>query len=191
MDLQENEWVENIRQQVQRLSKLVSNLVTLSRLDEEQPLPEQSDFVLSDVIWDVAEPIASLAAAKGKKFSQSVEDGLKMHGDPVSIGQLITLLLDNALKYSSEDGEIRLSAFRQHRELVIEVYNTCHLTDPKNVNRLFDRFYRPDESRSAVTGGNGIGLSIAKAIAEAHKGSISASTTDGSDITFTIKFKSL
>lgn len=191
MDLQENEWVENIRQQVQRLSKLVSNLVTLSRLDEEQPLPEQSDFVLSDVIWDVAEPIASLAAAKGKKFSQSVEDGLKMHGDPVSIGQLITLLLDNALKYSSEGGEIRLSALRQHRELVIEVYNTCHLTDPKNVNRLFDRFYRPDESRSAVTGGNGIGLSIAKAIAEAHKGSISASTTDGSDITFTIKFKSL
>lgn len=191
LDNEGNEWVENIQKQSQRLGKLVSNLVTLSRLDEEQPLPEQADFELSDVIWEIAEQMDSLAAAKERHFTKSIEDGLYMHGDSASVGQLVSVLLDNALKYSSEGGEIRLSAYKQHKDIVIEVYNTCHLSEPQNIDRLFDRFYRPDESRSSATGGNGIGLSIAKAIAEANRGSISASTSNGEDICFRVKFPAL
>ena len=186
-----NEWVETIQQQVQRLSKLVGSLVALSRLDEEQPLPEQADFSLSDVIWEIAEPVNSLAAAKGLRFSQQIEDGLTVHGDRNSMGQLVSILLENALKYTSPGGEIRLTAARAHRDIIMEVYNTCHLEDTAHLDRLFDRFYRPDESRSSGTGGNGIGLSIARAIAEAHRGSITARSESGEDITFRVKLRAV
>ena len=191
MDDEHNEWVQNIQLQVQRLAKLVNALVTLSRLDEEQPLPEQTDFVLSDVIWEIAEPMRSLAEAKGKTFTQSIEDGMRMHGDSASIGQLVSILLDNALKYSSPGGEIRLAAFKRHRENIIEVSNPCALMDTEHIDRLFDRFYRPDESRTASTGGTGIGLSIARAITEAHGGTIEAEIADGTSITFRVKLRAI
>ena len=85
--------------------------------------------MLSDVIWEIAEPMRSLAEAKGKTFTQSIEDSMRMHGDSASIGQLVSILLDNALKYSSPGGEIRLAAFKRHRENIIEVSNPCALMD--------------------------------------------------------------
>lgn len=184
-----NEWIGTIQSQVQRLSKLVSSLVTLSRLDEEQPRLEHSDFSLSDVVWEIAEPMASVAASKRLHFEQSIADGMTMRGDRDSIAQLVSILLDNAAKYCAPEGEIRLRAYKQHRDNVIEVYNTCTLSDPEHIERLFDRFYRPDKSRTSSTGGNGIGLSIAKAIAEAHKGTITALTNNGADISFVVKLK--
>lgn len=191
LELEGNEWVETIQSQTQRLSKLVNSMVTLSRLDEEQPLPEQTDFSLSDVIWEISEPASAVAAAKGLHFEQSIADGMTMHGDEASMGQLVSILLDNAVKYCTPGGEIHLSAYKQHRENIIEVYNTCTLSDPEHIERLFDRFYRPDESRTAATGGNGIGLSIAQAIAEAHKGEITAETHNGEDITFRVRVKTV
>lgn len=191
MDDEHNEWVQSIQLQVQRLSRLVNALVTLSRLDEEQPLPEQADFVLSDVIWEIADPMRSLAEAKGKTFTQSIEDGMCMHGDSAGIGQLVSILLDNALKYSTPGGEIRLTAYKRHRENVIEVTNPCALADTRHLDRLFDRFYRPDESRASNTGGTGIGLSIARAIVEAHRGTIEAESADGTEITFRVKLRAI
>ena len=169
MEQEGNEWVETIQQQVQRLSKLVGSLVALSRLDEAA-LPEQADFSLSDVIWGNSGACELTARQRGLRFSQQIEDGLTVHGDRNSMGQLVSILLENALKYTSPGGEIRLTAARAHRDIIMEVYNTCHLEDTAHLDRLFDRFYRPDESRSSGTGGNGIGLSIARAIAEAHRG---------------------
>ena len=186
-----NEWVENIQSQVQRLSKLVNGLVALSRLDEETPLPEQEDFVLSDIIWEISEPMSALAAAKGLKFTQEIEDGMEMHGDRASIGQLVSILLENALKYTSQDGEITLHAYKKHRELILEIKNTCHIADTANINRLFERFYRPDESRTSSTGGTGIGLSIAKAIVEAHKGTITVESPNGESICFTAHLRAI
>ena len=98
---------------------------------------------------------------------------------------MVSILLDNAIKYSDEGGRIHLEVSRQKRPQ-IRVYNTCTLSDPKEINRLFDRFYRPDESRSKKTGGTGLGLSIAKATVEAHGGKISVSSNGGRDITFTV-----
>lgn len=191
MEDEGNEWIVAIQAQVQRLSKLVNSMVALSRLDEERPLPEQADFSLSDVIWEVYESTRPVAQAKGKAITQSIADGLKVHGDEASIGQLVSILLDNAVKYSTAGEEIRLTAYRAHKENVIEVYNKCALPDPEHIDRLFDRFYRPDTARASSTGGNGIGLSIAKAIAEAHKGTIEAESNNGNDITFRVKLKAV
>ncbi len=186
MELADNEWVQNIHTQTNRLSRLITDLVTLSRLDEERPFPAMSDFSLSDAVWEVAEPMEALAKAKGKTYSQDIQDGLTLHGDREAISQLVSILLDNALKYSDDGGIIRLDVRKRQRKIEISVFNTCQLEDYKHTERLFDRFYRPDESRSKETGGTGIGLAVAKATAEAHGGRIRAESPDGKSVTFTV-----
>ena len=174
LDLGDDEWVRNIQTQSARLSKLVAGLVTLSRLDEEDPLPEKARFSLSDALWEAADPFASLIKAGGKSYSQRIEDGLTVTGDRAAVQQVVSILLDNAVKYSPEGGEIGLRAFRSGRRAVIEVYNTCEGLDETDLERLFDRFYRADKSRSGAVKGSGIGLSIAKAAVETHGGRIRA-----------------
>ena len=97
-----------------------------------------------------------------------------MYGDRNSIQQMISILLDNAVKYSDTAGEIRLNIYQKRRKVCIEVLNTCDLPDIVDLDRLFERFYRVDESRSTSTGGTGIGLAMAQAIAETHSGKIKA-----------------
>lgn len=184
MEYEGDEWIANIQKQTVRLTKLVGNLVTLSRLDEEAPLPEKTAFSLSDAAWEIAEPFAALAKAEGKNYVQRIQDNLQLEGDKNAVQQLLSILLDNAVKYSDAGGEIRLDIYRRHNKLCLEVYNTCERMETKNLNRLFDRFYRPDESRSTHTGGFGIGLSIARAVAEAHGGKITVSSPDGASIRF-------
>lgn len=179
----ENEWVDNIQKQAARMSKLVANLVTLSKLDEGAQSPDMCDFSLSDAAWEVSEPFELRAVAQGRKYSRSIEDSITVHGDMAAVQQMISILLDNAFKYSDEGGEIRLSVRKQHKGSVIEVYNTCAEGSLGDISRFFDRFYRADKARSA-DGGTGIGLSIARAVAEAHGGSISAESADGKSIVF-------
>lgn len=172
-DLPDNEWVAAIQAQCGRMTRLVANLVTLSRLDEEQPMPQRADFSLSDAVWEIAEPARSLAQAKGKRYEQTIEDGLVCHGDREAIQQMASILLDNAIRYSDPGGTVRLTVGRVRGKLQIQTFNTCDLTGV-DVARLFDRFYRPDASRSAHTGGTGIGLAIARATAQAHGGDVTA-----------------
>ena len=185
MENGDNEWVDNIQKQTVRMSKLVKNLVTLSRLDEGVPLPDMTEFSLSDAAWEAAEPFTMRAKAQGKSFSQSISPGLAMKGDMAAVPQLISILLDNAFKYSDENGEIRLSLYPQHKNNIIEVYNTCPPDSLGDIDRFFDRFYRADSSRK-YDGGTGIGLAIAKATAQALGGSINAETADGRSIVFKV-----
>lgn len=184
-DLPDNEWVTSIQTECVRLTKLTNNLVTLSRLDEEQPFPERADFSLSEAVWEIAEPMQSLAKAKGKRYEQNIGNGLICHGDRAAIQQMVSILLDNALKYTPPGGAIRLSAGKVKGKNQVQVFNTCDVQGVE-VKRLFDRFYRPDASRAAHTGGTGIGLSIAKATAQAHGGDITAQARDGG-LLFTVR----
>lgn len=181
-----DEWTRNIHRQTEKMSRMVADLVTLSRLDEENPFPEKAEFSLSDAVWEVAEPFASLAKAQGKNYSQRIEENLTLCGNPDAARQMISVLLDNALKYSEENGTIRLDVCQDRGKIKIEVYNTCVLEDTQNLSRLFERFYRPDDSRSGKTGGSGIGLSIAQAVAEAYGGKIKVSSQDGNSILFQV-----
>lgn len=186
MEYGEDEWTRNIHKQTSKMSRMVADLVTLSRLDEENPFLERTEFSLSDAVWEVAEPFASLAKAQGKKYSQRIEENLTLCGNPDATRQMISVLLDNAMKYSDENGTIRLDVYKVHGKTKIEVFNTCVLEDTRNLSRLFDRFYRPDNSRSRRTGGSGIGLSIAQAVAEAYGGKIKVSSKDGKSILFQV-----
>lgn len=184
MEHGEDEWVRSIRTQTGRLSRLISNLVTLSRLDEENPFPVRTEFSLSDALWEIGESFASLAQAKGKHYTQSIADDLLVSGDQSAIQQTVSILLDNALKYSSQGGSISMTARRVGKRAEITVSNTVDGACADTA-RLFDRFYRADESHSGAVSGTGIGLSIAKATVQAHGGKISASQADGT-ITFRV-----
>ena len=178
-----DEWVHNIQVQSGRLSKLITSLVALSRLDEENPFPVRTEFSLSDALWEISEPFISLAQAKGKTYTQDIADGLTVIGDRTAIQQMVSILLDNALKYSPDGGGISLTARRSGKKVEVTVSNTVDTTQCTDTSRLFDRFYRADESHSNAVSGTGIGLSIAKATADAHGGKNSAKQT-GKMITF-------
>lgn len=186
MEHEGDEWIDNIRRQAGRLTKLVGDLVALSRLDEEVPFPEKSRFSMSEVAWETAEPFVHLAKAKGKHYSQHIEEGLILYGDRSSVQRLISILLDNAVRYSDDGGEIQLRIYGRRGRICVEVSNTCDLPDISDLDRLFDRFYRLDESRSATTGGTGIGLSMVRAIAEIHGGKASVQSADGKKICFMV-----
>ncbi len=172
MEHEGDEWIANIQKQAARLAKLAGDLVALSRLDEETPFPEKCQFSLSDAAWEAAEPFGVMAKAGGKQYSQNIAENVEFYGERDSVQKMISILLDNGVKYSDAGGRIRLDVYRRRGKVWIEVFNTCSLPDGADLNRLFDRFYRMDESRSARTGGTGIGLSMAQAIAEAYGGRI-------------------
>lgn len=188
MEHGEDEWTDNIKKQTGRMSKLVNELVTLSRLDEDIPLPNKELFSLSNVAWEIADVYTPQAKAANKKFSVDIAEDLSMLGDKAEIQQMLSVLLDNAIRYSDEKGDIRFSVFRKKNHINIEVFNTCQYDTPPDVERLFDRFYRPDSSRSSETGGNGVGLSIAKAVTQTHGGKISAACPSGKTMTINIRF---
>ncbi len=168
-----SEWTSSIRNQVKRLNSLVKNMLTLSRMDEENMHIVYSDFDLSAAVSETAASFQAIAESKKKSYVMDIAEGIHLTGDKNSINQLTSLLLDNAMKYSSENGFVHITLTKE-KNIVLEVSNSCDSIPDGNLDRLFDRFYRADSSRSRETGGFGIGLSVARAIAESHGGTIKA-----------------
>ena len=173
----ENEWLDDIKVQVRRLARLTNDLIHLSKLDEGKDSLKFIDFSVSDLASETVTSFTGLATVNKKKLEAEIQPNLTLKGDMEGIRELFTILLDNAVKYSTGDGNIRLEIKKKNGHIIIETSNSAKNLTNENAEHLFDRFYRADESRNSETGGHGIGLSMAKAIVEAHKGKISAEVT--------------
>ena len=165
----ENEWLDDIKTQVRRLAKLTNDLIHLSKLDEGKDSLKFIDFSVSDLAKETVTSFSGLATINSKKLEANIKPNLTLKGDAESIRELLTILLDNAIKYSTGDGNI-------------VAVNSAKGLSKENAEHLFDRFYRVDNSRNSETGGHGIGLSMAKAIVNAHNGKITAEVTENEEL---------
>lgn len=174
----------DVSSQVDRLTDLTNDLVYLSRMEEGDSLV-MTEVPLSDIVSETAASFGPLADEKGKTIKADIEPMISMKGSTMELEKLLSIVLENAIKYSS-DPQIDVSLKKDGKNAVLEVRNR---TDSELTNemlaRVFERFYRMDSSRNSQTGGHGIGLSMASAIVAAHKGKITAHTTDDHDFIVT------
>ena len=184
-ELGKNEWLDDIRAEGHRMTELVNQLVALSRMDEDGQTLNLSDVAIGELTFDAVSEFEPLIKAKGKMLSVNIERDMMYMGDEVLLHRLVGILLDNAVKYCDEDGEIFVKLEKRRNKFVLCVENTYSAVGETELNRLFDRFYRADKARK-FTGGYGIGLSMAKAIVEKHKGEITAYKKDAEHIGFKI-----
>ena len=186
-ELGENEWLNDIRAEGHRMTELVNQLVALSRMDEEDCTMTVTEVALGEIVSSTVAEFEPLAKARGKALYADIDQKITYHGDEALLRRLVGILLDNAVKYSDNDGEITVTLCGG-RHIILTVENTYAAIQDLELHRLFDRFYRADKARK-FAGGYGIGLSMAKAIAESHKGEISAYKKDETHIGFKLTLK--
>ena len=179
----DSEWFDSIDKQVGKMNGLVHNLITLAKMDEEQK-PVFSSFNFSDAVYDTAKSFENLIHAKGKLLTLDIADDITYTGDEARLRQLISILMDNAVKYCDEKGKIavRLTA---DKSVQLQVTNDFTASEGLDPEKVFERFYRADKSRTP-DGSYGLGLSIAKSIAELHKGDIRAKILEHGGVQFEV-----
>lgn len=174
MEVGQQKWIDKAKAQTEKLRDLTQALITLCKYDEEASPLHPQVFAVSEAVRDTVESFADFAQSKGHGLDLAIVPELSYCGDEAAVRQLVSILLDNAIKYAAPETEIQVSMEQMKRGVKLTVTNECNQPVEGDLNRLFDRFYRPDASRTAATGGFGIGLSIAKSICEAHHGAIRA-----------------
>lgn len=180
--LPDNKWLHYILEQSKRMKVLINNLLDLARLDSGNEKAFFQSFDLSKTVRKAALSFESLAYEYEKNYIWEIADGLSLYGNEENIKQLVTILLDNAFKYSNAKGYIAISLTQSAEKKQLLIHNTGKGIDIKDQKRIFERFYRIDSSRSRQSGGYGLGLSIAESIVKNHKGQISVKS-DGKSYT--------
>ncbi len=171
---QDSQWVDNIKNQAERLEIIISDMLEMAKINESAHKIIKEEFNLSDEIIKAVLPFDALAYEKGKILEFDVIPDVIYKGDKDSIKKILSILLDNAVKYASKDGLIKVSLIKKNGKNILSVYNTGSAVPDDQADKIFERFYRYENSRSRETGGSGLGLAIAKSIAIANKWKISA-----------------
>lgn len=184
----ENKWSKNIKEQTVRLNKLMKNLLTLARMDESSVNLNLSDFSLSQLLVDYTECFRETLEFRGITLQTSIQPMISFRANEEHISQLISVLMDNAVKYTKEGGNVFVFLEGNDKRIKLQFKNTCQQLPPVPPDKLFDRFYCVDKARTQKNGGYGIGLSVAQSITETYKGRISAEYENGNTIVFTIRF---
>ncbi len=186
------EWVSNAKAEARRLTRLTDDLLTLARSDGNETVLEITEVELSSLVMEVNDLFSPLAEVKQiqlmmEKDTKSGVDFM-VKGDRARLRQLLIILIDNALKYTLEDGVIKVILSQQRHHTILKVQDTGIGMDQKEMAHAFDRFYRADLARKRETGGTGLGLSIAKWIVEMHGAKLTVQSEKGLGSTFIVTF---
>jgi signal transduction histidine kinase len=177
--------MEDIEAESERLGRLVSGLLTLTRADDSRVQLQWSRVDLSALMQALAREVAPLAEAKELALRTTIQQGVSVYGDADRLHELGLILLDNAIRYTAA-GHVSLELEVAGATAVLRVADTGPGIAPAHLPRIFDRFYRAPAARSSEAGGTGLGLAIARWIAEAHGGRITVMSTVGQGSTFTV-----
>jgi len=183
----ENKWSRNIRSQTDRLSVLLQRLLFMSRIDEKSMVLPMQELELNSIIKAELETYSPILAERRLQLHCNLCNAVHLKGNREYLLQMIHMLLDNAVQYTNEGGEIRISMEHKRRRVRLLFENTVEALPDCPPEALFDRFYRGNSARTQSSGGYGIGLSAAHVIAEMHQGSIGAEYLKGNAICFTVE----
>lgn len=185
----ETKYSKNIRLQTQRLNVLMTNLLMLAKLDEEPKLPTET-VNISELFWGMLPAYEDVIAQKRITVTAKIQPDILMQVHRDTFSQMVSCLLDNAVKYTPDGGTICLSVLDRSGHIEIIEENSCEMPCDSDPERLFERFYRGDNARtqSNPSSGYGIGLSAARAITETFGGKLTANYTEDGKICFTARF---
>lgn len=185
-EIGENKWLTYIKSQTDRMSLLVNDLLNLTRLENNSADIVFSEFNLSQAILNTALPFECQAFEANKKFEVDVQEGIMLNASERHVKQMAAILIDNAIKHSGPNGEIKITLSKFGDKKALSVFNTGSSIPVNEREKVFERFYRSDNSRARSTGGYGLGLAIAKSIIDYHKFKISITGEDGKNVCFTV-----
>ncbi len=174
-------------EETQRLAKIVENLLAISRLEagEARVQPVRLDF--ADLARTTADQMKLLAEEKRISLTSDGADPVEVEADPSRLKQVVVNLLDNAIKYTPEGGNVSISVTRRDHRAVLEVADTGLGISANDLPHIFDRFYRADKARSRQMGGTGLGLSIVRSICQAHGGQVTVNSAEGRGSRFRVE----
>ena len=182
----QGEWLGSIQSQTTRMAGLVGDLLFLAKIDAGEIHLEAEDLAISDLLEGVCMEREAELFERGRTLDYEMTPGLHYRGDRNRIEQMVAALLNNAAQYTPEGGSIRVVVNRDRKQhLRIVISNTGTPISQEDLTKIFDRFYRADPSRARETGGYGLGLCVARSIAELHGGTIEATSGNGVNV-FTV-----
>lgn len=188
MENGESKWTDGIHDQVDRLSNMTKELITMAKMDESDMDLDRRIFNLTEAAKDTWAPFALMAEEQGLKLRMELAEEVQIIGNERSIRQVLSILADNALKYALPETEVVFKLVRNKRNSTVRIIteNKCEPLKKGNHEEFFDRFYRADESRNSGKFGYGIGLSMAYTVVQSHHGKISAYSEDGNSLRMTV-----
>ena len=162
-------------------------MLSLAKIDYNICHDEFVVFNLSKLLNNILLTFEAVIFENKIELESNIEEDISIKGDKESIKKVLTILLDNAIKYTNQSGKIDVDLRQEKNKIKIKVKNSGEGINKKDINKIFERFYRVDTSRARESGGYGLGLSIAKSIVENHNGKIYAESNVGKDTTFIIE----
>jgi len=177
-------------EETERLSKIVENLLTISRLEAGEARVERTPLDLSEITRSTTEQMRLLAEVKDISLTLSVSVPVLVEGDPSRLKQVVVNLVDNAIKYTPDGGSVEIATRNIDGCAVLEVRDTGLGIARSDLPHVFERFYRTDKARSRELGGSGLGLSIVKSIIVAHGGAVTVSSEEAAGAQFTVTLPS-
>lgn len=183
----ENKWSKNIREQTVRLNGLMKNLLLLAKMDEGAAEIIKTEVSLSELVSENVRVFAEPFNLRNITLQTEIQPNVIIKANKEQMSQLISILFDNASKYTNDSGTVIVSLQKSDKRIKLLIKNSCEKLPDTSPHKLLDRFYRDDKARTQKTGGYGIGLSVARSIAEANRGSIAVEYEKPNFVSFTVK----